>query len=65
MRLYRVLLGSMKIGADRIQQIILLLRNFSRLDESEMKPVDIHDGSDPGNEWQWLMETVEPEDSLT
>jgi signal transduction histidine kinase len=38
------LLQSMKIGADRIRQIILSLRNFSRLDEAEMKPVDIHEG---------------------
>lgn len=40
------LLSSMKIGADRIRQIVLSLRNFSRLDEAEMKPVDIHDGID-------------------
>lgn len=38
------LLQSMQIGADRIRQIILSLRNFSRLDESEMKPVNIHEG---------------------
>ncbi|HEY9747994.1 MAG TPA: ATP-binding protein [Allocoleopsis sp.] len=38
------LLQSMKIGADRIRQIILSLRNFSRLDEADMKPVDIHEG---------------------
>jgi signal transduction histidine kinase len=36
----------MKVGADRIRQIVLSLRNFSRLDESEMKQVDIHDGID-------------------
>ncbi|WP_449419271.1 trifunctional serine/threonine-protein kinase/ATP-binding protein/sensor histidine kinase [Phormidium nigroviride] len=40
------LLSSMKLGADRIRQIVLSLRNFSRLDESEMKPVDIHSGID-------------------
>lgn len=40
------LLGSMKIGADRIRQIVLSLRNFSRLDQAEMKPVDIHEGID-------------------
>jgi signal transduction histidine kinase len=34
------------VGADRIRQIVLSLRNFSRLDESEMKQVDIHDGID-------------------
>jgi signal transduction histidine kinase len=40
------LLKSMRVGADRIRQIVLSLRNFSRLDESEMKPVDIHSGID-------------------
>ncbi|WP_375491921.1 AAA family ATPase, partial [uncultured Nostoc sp.] len=30
------LLSSMKVGADRIRQIVLSLRNFSRLDESEI-----------------------------
>lgn len=38
------MLGSMKMGADRIRQIVLSLRNFSRLDEAEMKPVNIHEG---------------------
>jgi predicted ATPase/signal transduction histidine kinase len=38
------ILRSMKIGAERIRQIVLSLRNFSRLDEAEMKPVDIHEG---------------------
>ncbi len=38
------ILGSMRVGADRIRQIVLSLRNFSRLDEAEMKPVNIHDG---------------------
>ncbi|MEG5064802.1 GAF domain-containing protein [Microcoleus sp. B3-A4] len=40
------LLSSMKVGADRIRQIVLSLRNFSRLDESQMKAVDIHEGID-------------------
>lgn len=40
------LLSSMKVGANRIQQIVLSLRNFSRVDESGMKSVDIHDGLD-------------------
>ncbi|MEY3868441.1 MAG: hypothetical protein RLZZ338_2332 [Cyanobacteriota bacterium] len=40
------MLESMKIGANRIRDIVLSLRNFSRLDEAEMKPVDIHDGID-------------------
>lgn len=37
---------SMRMGADRIRQIVLSLRNFSRLDHSEIKPVDIHEGID-------------------
>jgi len=40
------LLTSMRIGADRIRQIVLSLRNFSRLDEAAMKPVNIHEGID-------------------
>ncbi|MGD1805067.1 trifunctional serine/threonine-protein kinase/ATP-binding protein/sensor histidine kinase [Dapis sp. BLCC M126] len=40
------LLNSLKVGAERIQKIVLSLRNFSRLDESDMKPVNIHDGLD-------------------
>jgi len=39
-------LDSMKMGTDRIRQIVLSLRNFSRLDESEFKAVDIHEGID-------------------
>ena len=41
----RILL-SMKMGTDRIRQIVLSLRNFSRLDEAELKQVDIHQGLD-------------------
>jgi signal transduction histidine kinase len=37
---------SMKVGADRIRGIVLSLRNFARLDEAEMKVVDIHEGID-------------------
>jgi PAS domain S-box-containing protein len=40
------LLISMKLGAERIRQIVLSLRNFSRLDEAEMKNVNIHEGID-------------------
>jgi predicted ATPase/signal transduction histidine kinase len=40
------LLKSMKAGADRIRQIVLSLRNFSRLDEAEMKSVNLHEGID-------------------
>ncbi|NJL90079.1 MAG: GAF domain-containing protein [Coleofasciculaceae cyanobacterium SM2_1_6] len=39
-------LDSMKLGADRIRQLVLSLRNFSRLDQAERKPVDIHEGID-------------------
>lgn len=39
-------LRSMKIGAERIRDIVLSLKNFSRLDEAEMKEVDIHEGLD-------------------
>jgi len=38
------LLKSIEIGTSRIRTIILGLRNFSRLDEAEMKTVDIHQG---------------------
>ncbi|MEG4233722.1 response regulator [Microcoleus sp. Pol11C3] len=38
------LIASMRIGADRIGEIVQSLRNFSRLDESELKAVDIHEG---------------------
>ncbi|MEG5014794.1 MULTISPECIES: AAA family ATPase [unclassified Microcoleus] len=38
------ILQSMKAGSDRISQIILSLRNFSRLDEADMKAVDLHTG---------------------
>jgi two-component system, NtrC family, sensor kinase len=40
------LLQSMKTGADRIQQIVLALRNFSRLDEAERKAADLNEGID-------------------
>jgi PAS domain S-box-containing protein len=40
------ILSSMKMGAERISQIVLNLRNFSRLDEADMKWVDIHEGLD-------------------
>jgi len=40
------ILESMEIGASRIGNIVLSLRNFSRLDEAEMKLVDLHEGLD-------------------
>ena len=39
-------LTSMKIGAERIRHIVLSLRNFSRLDESDVKTADLHEGID-------------------
>ncbi|MEG4223162.1 ATP-binding protein [Microcoleus sp. Pol12A6] len=38
------MLSSMKMGTDRIRQIVLSLRNFSRMDEADFKAVDIHEG---------------------
>ena len=40
------ILESMKMGSERIRQIVLSLRNFSRLDEDGTKAVDIHQGMD-------------------
>jgi two-component system, NtrC family, sensor kinase len=38
------LLTSMRVGTDRIRDIVLSLRNFSRLDESAFKQADLHEG---------------------
>ncbi|MEG4840424.1 GAF domain-containing protein [Microcoleus sp. B9-D4] len=40
------MLSSMQVGATRIRDIVRSLRNFSRLDESDMKKVNIHEGID-------------------
>ena len=40
------LLNSMKFGADRIRDLVLSLRNFSRLDEADRKQADLHEGID-------------------
>jgi PAS domain S-box-containing protein len=40
------LLASIKMGAERIRQIVSSLRTFSRLDEAECKAVDLHEGID-------------------
>jgi two-component system, NtrC family, sensor kinase len=37
---------SMTLGTERIQDIVLSLRNFSRLDEADCKTVDLHEGLD-------------------
>jgi CBS domain-containing protein/nitrogen-specific signal transduction histidine kinase len=39
-------ISSMKLGAERIRDLVLSLRNFSRLDEAEMKSVNLHEGLD-------------------
>ncbi|MFB2938033.1 PAS domain S-box protein [Aerosakkonemataceae cyanobacterium BLCC-F154] len=39
-------LTSMRVGATRIRDIVQSLRVFSRLDEADMKVVDIHEGID-------------------
>jgi signal transduction histidine kinase len=40
------MIRSMKVGTTRIQEIVLSLRNFSRMDESMLKSVDVHEGID-------------------
>ncbi|MEM7726418.1 MAG: ATP-binding protein [Cyanobacteria bacterium P01_A01_bin.45] len=40
------LLKSMNIGVERVRDIVLSLRTFSRLDEAEFKSIDIHQGID-------------------
>ncbi|AFY85003.1 PAS domain S-box protein [Oscillatoria acuminata] len=40
------ILASMKLGANRIRDIVKSLRTFSRLDESDMKAVDLHENID-------------------
>lgn len=40
------MLSSMTVGTERICEIVLTLRNFSRLDEAEIKSVNIHSGID-------------------
>ena len=34
------------MGSERIRDVVRSLRHFSRLDEADMKPVDIHEGLD-------------------
>jgi PAS domain S-box-containing protein len=40
------LMNSMQMGAERIRQIVVSLRNFSRLDKVAREPVDLHQGID-------------------
>ena len=43
---FQKLLDSIKLGAERIRNIVASLRNFSRLDEVGLKPINIHNGLD-------------------
>jgi two-component system NtrC family sensor kinase len=38
------LLNSMRVGANRLRQIVLSLQNFLRAEQAEMKPIDLHEG---------------------
>jgi signal transduction histidine kinase len=40
------LLRSMQVGTERIREIVLSLRTFSRLDEADFKTVNLHEGID-------------------
>jgi two-component system, NtrC family, sensor kinase len=40
------IMSSMNVGIERISQIVQSLRNFSRHDNSQMKPVNLHEGID-------------------
>ena len=40
------ILTSMAVGTERIREIVLSMRNFSRLDQAGLKAVDIHEGID-------------------
>ncbi|MCC3489723.1 MAG: HAMP domain-containing protein [Oscillatoriales cyanobacterium] len=39
-------LHSMQVGSDRIREIVISLRNFARLDQAELKFVNLHEGID-------------------
>ncbi|MEG4127576.1 PAS domain S-box protein [Microcoleus sp. Pol1B3] len=40
------ILSSMSVGVERICQIVQSLRNFARHDDSQMKPINLHEGID-------------------
>jgi two-component system, NtrC family, sensor kinase len=42
----RLRLGDMRQGVERVKELVLKLRTFSRLDEGEFKTVDIHESID-------------------
>ncbi|MDY6938865.1 MAG: response regulator [Cyanobacteriota bacterium] len=54
------LLESMQSGADRIRTIVLGLRLFSRLDEADIKAIDLHESLD--STVMLLQHRLEPED---
>ncbi|AFY80998.1 hybrid sensor histidine kinase/response regulator [Oscillatoria acuminata] len=56
------ILDSMQNGTERIRELVISLRNFSRLDEADMKPVDIHEGID--STLLLLKHRMEPEEHL-
>jgi two-component system, NtrC family, sensor kinase len=39
-------LASMKLGTERLQDVVLSLRNFARSDQDKMQEMDLHDGID-------------------
>lgn len=43
---WQKLMTSMQIGAERIHDIVRSLNSFSRLNESDLKPLDLHEGID-------------------
>lgn len=46
LRKMRSRLADMKEGLDRVKDLVVSLRTFSRLDEGEFKTVDVHEGID-------------------
>lgn len=40
------IISSMRLGTERIREIVLSLRNFSRLDQADKKTVNLHEGID-------------------
>ncbi|NJO20402.1 MAG: hypothetical protein HC838_10690 [Spirulinaceae cyanobacterium RM2_2_10] len=38
------IIDSMRMGASRIQELVVSMRNFSRLDEVDLKQTDLHEG---------------------
>lgn len=56
------LLSDVRSGAERTAAIISGLKNFSRLDEKELKPSDIHDGLDSA--WMLLKSSLKKDIKL-